>query len=55
METGTAIVIAVAVLVGLWVWGLIRKVTGWLIHGLLLVAVLLLAYSIYTGSFGALR
>jgi hypothetical protein len=54
MEINSFIVIAIVVLVGLWIFGLIRKVTSCLLHGLLLAALLLLAYALYTGRITAL-
>jgi hypothetical protein len=54
MDMGNVIVIVVAALVVLWIIGLVRKVTGWLIHSLLLIALLLLAYAVFTGRIPAL-
>ncbi len=53
MEINSLIVVAIVVLVGLWLFGLIRKITSCLIHGLLLAALLLLAYALYTGRITA--
>jgi hypothetical protein len=50
MDVNLIIMGAIAVLIVIWVVGLIRKVGGCLIHLLLIAAGALLIYAIYTGE-----
>lgn len=49
MDTNTLIIIGILILMVFWLFGLIRKVGGCLVHLLLLAAGVLLIYAVYSG------
>lgn len=49
MDTNTFIIVGILALMVVWLFGLIRKIGGCLIHLLLLAAGALLVYAFYTG------
>lgn len=49
MDLNTLLIVGILVLMAIWLIGLVRKIGGCLIHGLLLAAGALAIYALYTG------